>query len=180
METSEIYAGLKTHPLTKDCIERVCASDELPDKSTLKYNEDGITFIVVNLDPSYLPGSHWVAIRLGASKKIITEYFDSYGQDPDETIQTYIGANYIAQTKQLQSPMSTICGQWCMYYILYRCRGYSLTEFVSQFNKNLKLNDKIVNEYINSEFTGAHEPLMDLDFWASQISQSMLETFGTK
>lgn len=179
METNEIYAGLKTHPLTKECIERVCAIDELPNKSDLKYNRNGIVFIVVNLDPSYLPGSHWVALRLAASKKIITEYFDSYGRDPNEAIQSYLGVNYIAQSKQLQSATSTICGQWCMYYIWFRCRGYTLTEIVAQF-KNLKAkeNDKIVNECVNKEFTGVNEPILDVDFWTSQTSMSFRDIFG--
>lgn len=175
METSEIYAGLKTHVHTNDCIKRVCAIDQLPVKSHLKYTKNGIAFIVVNLDPSYLPGSHWVAIRISPSRKIISEYFDSYGNDPNDTIEQYIGGNYIAQTKQLQSASSTICGQWCMYYIWYRCRGYTLSEIVSQFSSNTEKNDDIVNEKINLEFTGKDVPILDVEFISSQVSKSLRE-----
>lgn len=173
METSEIYAALKTHPQTKDCISNVLPIDQLPVQSALKYNHEGVQFLVINLDASHLPGSHWVAILISPVPGIVNEYFDSYGLRPPEEIEEYLGKNYIHQTKCLQSYTSTICGQWCIYYIWLRCRGYTMRDIVAQFAGNqLRVNnDRYVNRVINQEFTGVDEPVIDRPFSVSQISR---------
>lgn len=52
--------------------------------------------IVINLDPHYKPGSHWVCLYLSGNR---VEYFDSYGLPPflktsksllTRTVKTYI------------------------------------------------------------------------------------------
>jgi hypothetical protein len=180
METNEIYAALKTHRMTKNCIDRVCPIDELPPRNKLKYNSDGITFLVVNLDASYLPGSHWVALCIPANKKNIAEYFDSYGKKPKKIIRDYLGGNYINQKRELQGLTSTICGQWCIYYIWERCRGYTLSEITNSFKGKTKdENDEIVNETVNLEFTGEDEPIVDQEFWSSQTSKSLEEVISS-
>lgn len=174
METNEIYAALKTKKETKHCVDRVCAIDELVGRNKLKYNSNGVTFLVVNLDKSYDPGSHWVALCIPASEKGIAEYFDSYGNSPNKVLKDYLGVNYIHQTRQLQGITTTICGQWCIYYIWCRCRGYTISEITNTFkHKSTEENDEFVNAIINEEFTGEDEPIQDQEFWSSQIAQSL-------
>lgn len=174
METNEIYAALKTKKETKDSIDRVCAIDELIEKNKIKYNSSGITFVVVNLDKSYEAGSHWVALCIPADEKNIAEYFDSYGNTPNELLSNYLGGKYIMQTRQLQGLTSTICGQWCIYYIWCRCRGYTLSEISNTFKyKSQEENDEFINDTINEEFTGENEPIQDQEFWSSQIALSL-------
>ena len=172
METSEIYAALKTHKQTTHCIASVLPIDQLPVQSTLKFNKEGVQFIVVNLDSSDLPGSHWVALLISPVPGILNEYFDSYGLPPPNDIEKYIGNNYIRQTKCLQNFTSTICGQWCIYYIWLRCRGYTMRDITAQFDEeHLGSNDRYVNRVINQEFTGVDEPVIDRPFSVSQISR---------
>jgi hypothetical protein len=177
MNTAEIYACLKSNPQTKSCIEDVVPVDYLPEKSGIKYNEAGVGYLVVNLDPSYMSGSHWIAICLKTGPGSINEYFDSYGLEPPQKIKQYLGANYIRQTRQLQGFHSTICGQWCIFYIWRKCQGYSLSEITNKFHgKTKKENDKLVNLIVNEEFAGKNHQLLDKKFWISQVSQSMVKS----
>lgn len=172
METSEIYASLKTNTLTRECVGGVVALDLLPRKEHIKYNEHGITFFIVNLDTSDKPGSHWVAILISPVREIYNEYFDSYGLKPPTEIADYLDNNYIMQSKCLQSFQSTICGQWCIFYVWHRCRGYTLSDITSKFRgKTLSENDVFINRIINDEFIGEHEPILDENFISSQISR---------
>ena len=174
METSEIYSALKTNVLTKDCIANVVPIDQLPDPSNLNYNNEGVQFLVINLDTSDLPGSHWVAVLVSPAPTILNEYFDSYGLNPPGIIEEYLGKNFIHQKKSLQSHTSTICGQWCIYYILYRCKGYTMRDIVAPFREKSKAsNDDHVNKVVNEMFTDVQEPLIDKPFTKLQISRQM-------
>ena len=142
MDTQEIFASLKTNEITKDCFFNVYPIDKLPAKNTVKYNEKGESFLVINLDPSYKGGSHWIALCISPSEYCADEYFDSYGRKPPKIIKNYLDGNYINQKKQLQSHFSTVCGQWCIFYILKRCEGLSLLDITSLFSKsNPQQND---------------------------------------
>ena len=176
METSEIYASLSTNTLTKNCIGGVIPIDQLPIKNHVKYNMHGLKFFVVNLDRSDQPGSHWVAIMISPLPTVHNEYFDSYGCEPVKELKSYLGSNFIMNTKQLQSETSTICGQWCMYYIWLRCRGHTLWDIIKHFkNKTLAWNDMFVNSLINRDFTEVNEPIHSQDFITSQISRMKKE-----
>lgn len=172
METKEIFAALKTNTLTKKCIADVLPFDLLPDKSTVKYNELGLQYFVVNLDSSDKPGSHWVAILVSPVHKIYNEYFDSYGLEPTAEIREYLGGNYLKQCRELQSSESTVCGQWCMYYVWLRCRGYTLRDIIKPFaNSRREENDEYVNKIINAEFSSPSQPIFDREF-ISQVSHA--------
>ena len=43
---------------------------------------------VFNLDPSYKPGSHWVAVYI--DRKGRPEYFDSFGRPPPREIKDFL------------------------------------------------------------------------------------------
>ena len=43
---------------------------------------------VFNLDPSYKPGSHWVAVYI--DRKGRPEYFDSFGRPPPRKIKDFL------------------------------------------------------------------------------------------
>lgn len=172
METNEIYAGLKTNTMTRDCIADVLPIDLLPEKTLVEYNAHGIKFFVVNLDSSDEPGSHWVAMLISPMPKIYNEYFDSYGLEPAQEIKDYLGANYIMQRRELQGSKSTVCGQWCMYYVWLRCRGYTLRDIIAPFAScSPEENDKYVNKIINEQFLSPDQPIFDKKF-ISQISRS--------
>lgn len=129
--------------------------------------------MVVNLDPSYKSGSHWVALCISPSDFAADEYFDSYGLPPCNTILNYLEGKYIFSKKQLQSFTSTICGQWCIFYIWKRCQGLGLDEIVAQFKGSQpEKNDAYVNNVVNKHFTGKKQKVCDVDFFYRQTALS--------
>ena len=92
METKDIYRALKSNNTTRDIFVGVYPSDKLPAISALYLqSEDTKQAYVINLDPSHLPGSHWVAVFCDHSGN---EYFDSYGLPPIlERITRFLGKN---------------------------------------------------------------------------------------
>lgn len=171
METKEIYASLKTNKSTRNCFLSVFPIDLLPDRETiLQKTED--TYLVINLDPSYKSGSHWVTICLNMDG--CNEYFDSYGKKPPEIITNYLKASYILQKKQLQGNTSTVCGQWCIYYIWQKCNGATLKEISDSFKTSQKeKNDRHVNNSFNQNFTGPCTEVFDLDFLVPQTAKML-------
>ena len=82
------------------------------------------------------------------------EYFDSDGLHPsmnDFTAFMERNSNdWIYNNKTVQSLFSTTCGHYCVYFILYRCRGYSMHDIVSRFLSNLTENDRNINLFIRA------------------------------
>lgn len=73
---------------------------------------------IVNLDPSYKEGSHWVAIYFGTNHAI---YFDSFGRSPENEILTFIKRNckrYGYSNIKYQGNDSSACGYFCILFVL--------------------------------------------------------------
>ena len=43
--------------------------------------------------------------------------------------------------KRLQSPLSNVCGQYCVAYVLLRCNGLPMRTFINVFGTDLVAND---------------------------------------
>ena len=94
-------------------------------------NSPSIT--IVNLDSCDKPGSHWVAVYVPMNGK--TEYFDSYGNKPNE--------QFLFKLQQLKKEivyslfsvqgLSTVCGQYCLLFLLMRSRGFLFHDIISTF-----------------------------------------------
>ena len=98
---------------------------------------------VVNLSPSWHNGSHWVAVYLDGGGG--AEYFCSYGSRIPVGLQIQLGYDAVLENdKQLQQLTSDICGEYCILYLLCRCSGYTMSEFVDCFYSNSRINDAIV------------------------------------
>jgi len=105
MRTDEIRKALRNVKLFDD----VYSVDTLPTR------QRGI--VVCNLDPSDRVGTHWVAIYVDLSG-MRAEYFDSFGHEPCKTIKTYLDnccEHWTYNSCQLQSIVSLLCGEYCIY-----------------------------------------------------------------
>lgn len=127
----------------------VYANDRLP----LKLKKPAI--IVANTDPSYKPGTHWIAFYL--PKRGIGEYFDSYGRTPiDKNFVRFLKLHckkFKFNNKQLQSDLSTLCGNYCCVYLYYKTKNMSMDKFLKKFKKdNHVLNDKKVKRMFKKHF----------------------------
>lgn len=121
-------------------VENLCRSDEVLSPKfagvfaldTLPTSIENDKFYVCNTEPSNLEGEHWVAMYSNGNQK---EYFDSLGGSVDEKrFLDFFGGEYIYVTVQTQEPFSSVCGQYCIFYMLLRARGYSLNTIMNMLD----------------------------------------------
>lgn len=106
--------------------------------------------LVCNLDVSYRPGTHWVVIYVdGDSGR--GEYFDSFGRPPSAPIRAYLDRwckrRWTYNDRQLQSVVSLLCGQYCIFYCALRDKGITLRQIVNCFTTDTALNDELVHAF---------------------------------
>ena len=133
MNSLEVYAALKTLPLNT----MVYAANHLPNTIATP------CAIVVNTDPDYKPGAHWIAIYIDKSRN--GEFFDSYGLQPIvKSHKAFLRSNCKKLTcnrKKMQSLNSSVCGQYCLLFLHFRASGHSMSEFQRLFSTNTIKND---------------------------------------
>ena len=120
----EIDLILKRHPRTRSVFRGVYARNRLPRILNVP------TALVGNTDPDSLEGEHWVAIYIDANSR--GEYYDPTGQPPFQ--DAYVNfmnkhcRSWTYNTVRVQEPGSHVCGHHCVFYLLHRCAGHSMTE----------------------------------------------------
>ena len=50
--------------------------------------------------------------------------------------------------RTLQSPLSTVCGQYCVAFLMFRCRDASMNAFTRLFTTDLVANDCRVFDWV--------------------------------
>lgn len=141
MNTRQLQCVIKCDVVMRRIVEGVFARDELP--TWKKHYPHGL---IVNTDPKDRHGRHWLAFY--CESKDTVEFFDSYGHSPeyfDFTADVY-------NNKRLQSSTSNVCGQYCLYYLLNRCRGVSMRTIVNRFGDNYRENDTFVYDFMSRSF----------------------------
>lgn len=109
MNSIEIVSALSNDPDFLGCF----SINHLPQYMIIKPAK-----VVINLDESWKEGSHWVGVFIDRNKAAI--YFDSYGRQPPEAIETFIerNSNYWSYSKyKLQGDLSTKCGLYCIKFL---------------------------------------------------------------
>jgi len=135
MDTVTIRKLLKTFK----CFKGVFPCDQRPYSTKLPLN------IIVNTDPSYKPGEHWISISINKQGK--GEYFDSFGLPPivDDIIKFLeynCSSGWTYNKKTLQNITSQTCGNYCVLYIIFKCQNYSLRSYLAKFSAVSIKNDK--------------------------------------
>ena len=104
---------------------------------------------VANTDCEHLPGTHWIAIYIGADG--CGEYFDSFGRKPDSHFELFLNKHctrWIFNDKQLQHVNSRFCGNYCVFFCAYRSVGFSMRAILSWFSSNTRCNDALVHRFV--------------------------------
>lgn len=144
MNGLQIEQCLKSDSFAKHTFRGVYSSDQLP-----KVRVDRLPCAVVaNTDPITKPGKHWVAFYIDEHNH--AEYFDSYGLKPTlAAFKTFLTRNsvgeWITNDTPLQGAFSSVCGQYCLFYLLHRSRNRSMREIVGMFTED----DKDDNDFIS-------------------------------
>jgi len=149
MNTNEILYVLESDAATKSICGGVFASDKLPSVVSVP------CAIVVNLDPSTKPGSHWVAIHIDANRN--ADYFDPLGMRPPVgPIHDFLVGNshrLLISAQKVQGNLSAACGPHCLFYLLLRSRGLKYPKIMFLYSlKDRIANDFMVVHLINKRF----------------------------
>ena len=137
MNELEIAKYLRADKFTSQFFNGVLAYDLLP------VGKAPLGLYVVNTDLSTNPGKHWVCVFLD---NVVCEYFDSLGEPPIE-VEKFIkaqGKEYAYSKKRIQSTDSNVCGDYCILFAYYKCRGFSLESYIDIFTNDTNYNDALV------------------------------------
>ena len=107
-------------------------------------------YLIVNIDSSAMPGSHWLALGVFMDR---VEIFDPLGFQflnwsyiPCHLLKLLhrlSSKRRIIISKRIQSDESILCAFYCIYYCVFRSR-ISFSQLCRNFNHKLELNDKIL------------------------------------
>ncbi len=125
---------------------------------------------VANTSKAGESGMHWVAFFVTRTH---AEFFDSYGLKPQkQEFLEFLQANaptWFYNSKKLQGAISTTCGQYCVLYLMHRCRGVDFQTFLDHFSSlQLHLNDRTANDIVN-DFFNTDLAVVDMDFIAEHL-----------
>lgn len=103
--------------------------------------------LIVNSDPVSKGGQHWLAISINTEGK--GEYFDSYGLKPfvpkHRQFLDRVCKSWRFNHTDLQALDSSVCGQYCVMYLLFKAHGYTLKNFLDIFSTDCQKNDAFVH-----------------------------------
>ena len=132
---------------------------------------------VVNTAPASHPGRHWIALFV-TDREI--EYFDSYGLDPLPRLkQKGKTKSWRHNPMPLQSPLTSVCGQYCVYYLLHRARDVSLKSILKHFDSDVDMNDQLVYDFVRDRYAFDQLKLIDTKKVISQLSRPRFRTART-
>ena len=147
LSTLEIDRILKNNPVTKKEFIGTFPACIVPTP------RDRYAFIT-NTHSHEKPGEHWNSWVVDKDSVL---FFDSFGRDiNDPTLPDYyrdfIGSfrNVRFTSVQIQDFKSIACGYFCIHFIYVMSLDLSYEHFVNDYSSDLKLNDVIVNNFINS------------------------------
>ena len=100
------------------------------------------------------------------------ECFDSYGKNPtdySDYIAKRVDDEYqVIQIEILQAGDSTVCGHYCMFFILVRVYGFSHQDVLSALTSDSRVNDRFICKFI-SKFFKLHTVVKDKKFLISRL-----------
>ena len=119
MNSRQLRWILSGDKFTKLSFRGVYAIDEMKSIKSVSYPSS----FVINLDPSYKSGSHWVAVYF--DKNGVGEYFDSFARYPPHEVVHFLRSHakgWQYNRTQVQELYTTTCGQFVVFYIYQESR----------------------------------------------------------
>lgn len=150
MDTKEILGYFRAITRCKPYAQyAVVPSDKLKYVKIIRYP----LLLCINLDEARKPGSHWVGMYIARNGGEL-EFFDSYGisiNSYPSYFREFAVKNrlkVIESKTLLQSPISSVCGHYVVFYMLKRLKSCSREAFYRTFSNNLNKNDIIVYNFV--------------------------------
>ena len=111
LRTQDLQCMARRERLTASQFEGVFAADQIP-----KHVRSYPAGMIINTDPSHLPGEHWLALHFPSAKEV--EFFDSYGFPPvaygNHFTKALEDKQVTRNRKSLQSADSNVCSYYCL------------------------------------------------------------------
>lgn len=145
MDTQEVQSYMKK--IYPSLEYNVFAANRIPINVKLPF------CLISNLDPDSKPGSHWIAIYI--NKHGVGEYFDSYGRKPSGNHLSFLKTNckkWFYNCKVLQHYLTSVCGEYCLVYVLFKISNVPMYNFFELFSDNTLCNDIIIHNFFKSVF----------------------------
>mgnify|MGYP006375650193 FL=1 len=151
MNSEQIALVLTSDVRTRRVFRGVFARDRLP----LHVNTRQPNGFVINTDPSYRRGEHWVSVWFDGKGR--AEYFDSFGLPPlHPDIEFFIkrhSRSYRVNERSLQDLTSAACGLYVIYFIYMKSRGATLNRTLAPFHPHRpRTNDQLVYRILQPIF----------------------------
>lgn len=145
--------------------------------------------LIVNSEPLGQPGEHWLAIFVPEEGP--SELFDSFGKagaSYHPTIEAFLkqtsstnGGIYLTNHRRLQSQATQCCGEYALFYLWHRARGYSLKQILNLFNPYLSCtSDCFVHAAIPRLFRNKTIKTNKIDPTSNCQSCSIVRAWQTK
>lgn len=154
MNSVQVYECLRLIMRGKlNVVFDVISSDKLENFIKVSEKKKYVFILIVNLDPSYLRGSHYIVVA-----KLSYEYevYDSYAKNMhlyNKTWFAYLQSkNPVQNCISHQLDSSLLCGGFCLRYIHFRLRGLSISQTLNTFFSSKYKNEKIVNSFLKCKF----------------------------
>lgn len=167
MNNFQIERLMKQHLTSRRVFAGVLPSDMLP----VAARSQRPCAYIINLDRHDLPGSHWTAAFFPRTE-YQAEYFDSYGRPPVDVIHSFMERHgkYRSSTVVLQNLFSTVCAQYCIYFVMQRLNDRSMSSIIKELERMTPpVSDEFVNRYVERTF-GQNLSVYDTGFLLSQIA----------
>ena len=133
--------------------------------------------MIINTAPWPSRGEHWVAIYCTNINQL--EYFDSEGKPPPSRLMMWghLGnPSIVYNAQRLQSYCSSVCGEYCLFYLYCRMKNVSFTSFLSYFQLKRHIsNDRKVYHLVHSVFAilPHNRPFPVFNHFCIQVSREL-------
>jgi len=163
MNTQQLESCLRQDNLLSSTCLGVFACDQLP----LPPNQKLPFGFIANTAPSTEKGTHWVALWF--DEKGQGNYFDSFADKIPMNFAKYLNMYSSswrrANEERYQGALSSVCGQYCLYYLHCSTRNRPI-----QLGPNYILNDEFVNDFVLRKFS-LDVPAYDTEYLVNQVSK---------
>ena len=108
--------------------------------------------LVCNTDPDTLEGEHWIAVHIDGEGH--GEYYDPFGFPPTKSVFTNFMdrqcRSWTYNDVRVQHFHSLVCGQHCIFYIVQRCKGKTMSDITSLLKKDFHANTYFVDDFVRT------------------------------
>lgn len=141
MDTKQLFKALTCNKTTRPFFDGVFAKDMLSDIDSKPQ------LVICNTDTSEGKGKHWVAFFFQGET---CEFFDSlgkdcadYGKEFSDFVERF-SLKVISSRKRTQPLKSKLCGEYCLFFCFFKCKGEKLSKIVQRMTSASNVHKNVI------------------------------------